>query len=137
MDEGNNLSLDLNQDPPIVFEQVFEQENKIFNISMERTEMFETRNRLPKQELQTIISDNSIRLFEAINHLKKKNEIISEMKSLYPKDEWNFDKVVRREFFFFRQRDRECSLEDLSKMLSALKEKGYAPQVVQKDYNIE
>lgn len=44
------------------------------------------------------------------------------MKSLYPEHEWDFVKLVRDKFFEGRQRDREASLEDLSKMLSALQD---------------
>lgn len=44
------------------------------------------------------------------------------MKSLYPEHEWDFVKLVRDKFFEGRQRDREASLEDLSKKLSALQD---------------
>jgi len=129
------VSLDLNHDPPIVYEQILEINDKIFNIYLERSEMTTIINRLPKEELKSIIGEDSIRhpLNEftaqqqahlrdlATNHFEIKNEIIAEMKSLYPDQEWDFVKLNRDKFFGGRQRDREYSLKELSKMLADLK----------------
>ena len=52
MAEGEGPNLDLNMDPPIVFEQNIKQENNIFNIFLKREEMVEIIRRLPKKELQ-------------------------------------------------------------------------------------
>nr|GEW36779.1 hypothetical protein [Tanacetum cinerariifolium] len=60
----------------------------------------------------------------AINHFAFKNEIIAQMKYLYPEDKWEFTKVIREKFFQGRQKGREFDLEHLQKMLSALKERG-------------
>lgn len=46
------------------------------------------------------------------------------MRYLYPNDEWELTKVIREKFFQGRQKDRESSLKDLQKMLSALNEQG-------------
>lgn len=95
-------------------------------------------NRLPKEELKDVIREDSVRkplnefnaeqqaqlMDLAINHFSLKNEIIAKMQLLYPKDEWQFTKVIREAFFQGRQKDRESSLKDLQKMLFALREKG-------------
>lgn len=73
----------------------------------------------------------------AINHFSLKNEIIAKMKSLYPNDEWELTKVIREKFFQGRQKDRESSLEDLQRMLSALNEQGKSASCAKRlRYNI-
>nr|GEX99261.1 hypothetical protein, mitochondrial [Tanacetum cinerariifolium] len=110
----------------------------LINVELEKNEMASIINQLPKNELQGIHREDSIRkpLNEfnaeqqgqlkdlAINHFAVKNEIIAQMKYLYPGDEWEFTKVIREKFFQGRQKGREFDLEHLQKMLSALKERG-------------
>nr|GEY36689.1 ribonuclease H-like domain-containing protein [Tanacetum cinerariifolium] len=110
----------------------------LINVELEKNEMASIINQLPKNELQGVLGEESIRkpLNEfnaeqqgqlkdlAINHFAVKNEIIAQMKYLYPGDEWEFTKVIREKFFQGRQKGREFDLEHLQKMLSALKERG-------------
>jgi hypothetical protein len=70
----------------------------------------------------------------AINHFSLKKKIIAKMKDLYPGDAWEFTQIIREKFFQGRQKDREYSLEDLQRMLSALN-KGNT-RVVRKDSDL-
>lgn len=92
-------SVDLNQIPTICHEQqIRESEQILTTIHLNKTELTHTINSLPKEELEQIIGETSIRrpigdfspqqqaeLREhAISHFRIKNEIIAEMRSLYP-----------------------------------------------------
>lgn len=138
LERGESLP-NLNELPKIVYEQRIQiPNNKFINVELQDNEMASLINRLPKAELQDVIRADSIlkplKEFNAeqqaqlrdiaIRHFEFKNEIIAKMKSLYPNDEWELTKVIREKFFQGRQKDRESSLEDLQRMLSALNEQG-------------
>lgn len=148
LERGEASLPSLNELPTILYEQRI---NNLINVELERNEMASLINRLPKEELKDVIREYSIRkpLNEfnaeqqaqlrdlAINHFSLKNEIIAKMKSLYPNDEWEFTKVIREKFFQGRQKDRESSLEDLQRMLSALNEQGKSASCAKRlRYNI-
>ncbi|GJU34802.1 hypothetical protein Tco_1369871 [Tanacetum coccineum] len=139
LERGKASLPSLNELPPILYEQQIQIPGRnLINVELEKNEMASIINQLPKNELQGVLGEDSIRkpLNEfnaeqqgqlkdlAINHFAVKNEIIAQMKYLYPGDEWEFTKVIREKFFQGRQKGREFDLEHLQKMLSALKERG-------------
>ncbi|GJZ25519.1 hypothetical protein Tco_0569772 [Tanacetum coccineum] len=85
----------------------------LINVELKKNEMASIINQIPKNKLQGVLGEDAIRkpLKEfnaeqqgqlkdlAINHFAVKNEIISQMKYLYPGDEWEFTKVIQEKFF--------------------------------------
>ena len=129
----------LNDLPTVVYEQGIQIPDKnLITVELKQNELASLIKKLPKEELKDVIQEDSIRkplnAFTAeqqallrdlaINHFSLKKKIIAKMKDLYPDDAWEFTQIIREKFFQGRQKDREYSLEDLQRMLSALNEQG-------------
>ncbi|GJV67740.1 hypothetical protein Tco_1483249 [Tanacetum coccineum] len=92
---------------------VTDRRKNLINVELKKNEMASIINQIPKNKLQGILGEDVIRkpLNEfnaeqqgqlkdlAINHFAVKNEIIAQMKYLYPGDEWEFTKVIQEKFF--------------------------------------
>jgi hypothetical protein len=139
LERGEASLPSLNDLPTVVYEQGIQIPDKnLITVELKQNEMASLINKLPKEELKEVIQEDSIRkplnAFTAeqqallrdlaINHFSLKNRIIAKMKDLYPGDAWEFTQIIREKFFQGRQKDREYSLEDLQRMLSALNEQG-------------
>ena len=139
LERGEASLPSLNDLPAVVYEQGIQiPEKNLITVELKQNEMASLINKLPKEELKDVIHEDSIRkplnAFTAeqqallrdlaINHFSLKNKIIARMKDLYPGDAWEFTQIIREKFFEGRQKDRESSLEDLQRMLSALNKQG-------------